>query len=47
MMESLVNYLAFFDGNKRVGFAAMHTFLLVNGFDLDIGSKAAYEFMNS
>jgi death-on-curing protein len=45
MMESLVNNLAFFDGNKRVGFAAMHTFLLVNGFDLDIGSKAAYEFM--
>ena len=23
----------------------MHTFLLVNGFDLDVSSKAAYEFM--
>jgi len=23
----------------------MHTFLLVNGFDLDVGSKTAYEFM--
>ena len=23
----------------------MHTFLLVNGYDLDVSSKAAYEFM--
>jgi prophage maintenance system killer protein len=23
----------------------MHTFLLLNGFDLDVSSKAAYEFM--
>ena len=23
----------------------MHTFLLVNGLDLDVNSKAAYEFM--
>ncbi len=33
------------DGNKRVGFATVHTFLLVNGFDLDVNSRAAYEFM--
>jgi prophage maintenance system killer protein len=33
------------DGNKRVGFAVAHTFLLVNGFDLDVGTKAAFEFM--
>ncbi|MGA9305647.1 MAG: type II toxin-antitoxin system death-on-curing family toxin [Candidatus Sulfotelmatobacter sp.] len=45
LLESLVNNHAFLDGNKRVGFAAAHTFLLVNGFDLDLSSKAAYEFM--
>src|SRR5580692_3518518 len=45
LLESLVNNHAFIDGNKRVGFAAVHTFLLVNGFDLDVGSKAAYGFM--
>jgi death on curing protein len=45
LLESLVNNHAFLDGNKRVGFAAMHTFLLVNEFDLDIPSKAAFEFM--
>lgn len=45
LLESLVNNHAFVDGNKRVGFAAMHTFLLVNGFDLDLSSKAAFEFM--
>jgi prophage maintenance system killer protein len=33
------------DGNKRVGFAAMHTFLLVNEFDLDLCSNAAYRFI--
>jgi death-on-curing protein len=45
LLESLVNNHAFLDGNKRVGFAAMHTFLLVNGSDLGVSSKAAYEFM--
>jgi death-on-curing protein len=45
LFESLVNNHAFVDGNKRVGFAAMHTFLLVNGFDLDVSGKAAFEFM--
>jgi death-on-curing protein len=45
LLESLVNNHAFLDGNKRVGFATMHTFLLVNGFDSDVGSKTAYEFM--
>jgi death on curing protein len=45
LLESLVNNHAFLDGNKRLGFAAMHTFLLVNGFDLDVSSRAAYEFM--
>jgi death on curing protein len=45
LLESLVNNQAFLDGNKRVGFAAAHTFLLVNGFDLDVGSRAALEFI--
>jgi death on curing protein len=45
LLESLVNNHAFLDGNKRVGFAMMHTFLLVNGFELDVSSKTAYGFM--
>jgi death-on-curing protein len=45
LLESLVNNHAFVDGNKRVGFAAAHTFLLINGFDMDVSSKAAGEFM--
>jgi len=45
LLESLVNNRAFLDGDKRVGFAAAHTFLLVNGFDLDVSSKAAFEFV--
>ncbi len=45
LFESLVNNHAFLDGNKRVGFAAMHTFLLLNGFDLQVSSQEAYEFM--
>jgi death on curing protein len=45
LLESLVNNHAFLDGNKRVGFAAAHTFLLVNGFDLDVTSKAGFDFM--
>jgi death-on-curing protein len=45
LFESLVNNHAFVDGNKRVGFAAMHTFLLMNGFDLNVTSESAFEFM--
>jgi death on curing protein len=45
LLESLVNNHAFLDGNKRVGFAATHTFLLANGFDLDVSSEAAADFM--
>jgi death-on-curing protein len=45
LFESLVNNHAFVDGNKRVGFAAVHTFLLVNGFDLDVTNRAAFKFM--
>lgn len=45
LLESLVNNHPFVDGNERVGFAAAHTFLLMNGFDLDVSSKAAFEFI--
>jgi death on curing protein len=45
LLESLVNNHPFVDGNKPVGFAAVHTFLLMNGFDLDVSSKAAFEFL--
>ncbi len=45
LFESLVNNHAFVDGNKRVGFAAMHTFLLANGFDLSVSSNVAFGFM--
>ena len=45
LLESLVNNHAFLDGNKRVGFAGMHTFLQMNGFDLDVSSSAAFAFM--
>jgi len=42
LLESLVNNHPFVDGNKRVGFAAAHTFLLVNGFDLDVSTNTAF-----
>lgn len=45
LMESLANNHPFFDGNKRVAFAATHTFLLVNGYDLKVDPHAAYKFM--
>jgi len=45
LMESLANNHPFFDGNKRVAFAATHTFLLLNGYDLAIDPNAAYTFM--
>jgi death on curing protein len=45
LMESLANNHPFLDGNKRIAFAAAHTFLLVNGYDLEVSSLAAYDFM--
>ena len=45
LMESLTNNRPFFDGNKRVAFAATHTFLLMNGHDLNLEPGEAYEFM--
>lgn len=45
LMESLANNHPFLDGNKRIAFGAAHTFLLVNGFDLEVDPQVAYEFM--
>jgi len=45
LLESLVNNHPFLDGNKRIAFAAAHTFLLVNGFDLAVDSSSACEFI--
>jgi death-on-curing protein len=36
LMESLANNRPFLDGNKRAAFASVHTFLLVNGYDLQV-----------
>jgi len=45
LMESLANNHPFFDGNKRVAFAAAHTFLLLSGYDLAIDPNAVYAYM--
>jgi len=45
LMESLANNHPFLDGNKRVAFAAAHTFLLVNGYDLEVKPLVAYAFI--
>jgi death on curing protein len=44
-MESLANNHPFVDGNKPVVLAAAHTFLLVNGHDLEVEQLAAASFM--
>lgn len=45
LMESLANNHPFLDGNKRTAFAAFHTFLLINGYDLEVEPLDAYDFM--
>src|ERR1700720_4189175 len=45
LMESLANNHPFLDGNKRIAFAAAHTFLLVNGYDLEVTPSAAGDFV--
>jgi len=45
LMESLANNHPFLDGNKRVAFAAAHTFLIVNGFDLEVQPLPASDFV--
>lgn len=45
LMESLAINHPFVDDNKRIAFAAAHTFLLLNGFDLDADPTSAFEFI--
>src|SRR5438552_19125482 len=45
LMESLANNHPFLDGNKRIAFAAAHTFLLFNGHDLEVVPLAASDFI--
>lgn len=45
LLESLAINHPFIDGNKRVAFAAAHTFLLVNEFDLEISPASAFDFI--
>ena len=45
LMESLANNHPFLDGNKRIAFAVAHTFLLVNGCDLELEPLAAHKFI--
>lgn len=47
LMESLANNHPFLDGNKRAAFASVHTFLLVNGYDLKASPLNAYKFISS
>jgi death-on-curing protein len=46
IMELLANNHPFLDGNKRTAFASVHTFLLVNGYDLKVDSLSAYKFVS-
>src|SRR5947199_10825796 len=45
LMESLANNHPFIDGNKRVSFAASHTFLPMNGLYLHLAPSKANDFM--
>jgi death on curing protein len=45
LMESLANNHPFLDGNKRIAFAAAHTFLLINGHELDVEPNVAADFV--
>ena len=43
MFESLLMNHAFVDGNKRTAFAALHTFLLINGYELQQSWGSVYK----
>jgi death on curing protein len=45
LMESLCNNHGFLDGNKRIAFAAADVSLRRNGFYIDVGPDAGYEFI--
>jgi len=43
LFESLTNNHPFIDGNKRIGFFAMDTFLRLNGFYINCDNEEAYQ----
>ena len=45
LWESLAQNHPFIDGNKRTAFAAMYTFLAVNGVQLTVNAADAYKFV--
>lgn len=45
LWESLAQNHPFIDGNKRAAFAVMHTFLLINGMQLNVSSDKAFAFI--
>jgi death-on-curing protein len=46
LWESLAQNHAFVDGNKRTAFAAMYTFLAINGARLTAGATETYAFID-
>ena len=46
LWESLAQNHPFADGNKRVAFASMYTFLLLNGLALTADSDLAWDFIS-
>lgn len=46
LWESLSQNRPFVDGDKRTAFAAMYTFLAINGIELKADADQAWEFMS-
>ena len=47
LWESLSRNHPFIDGNKRTAFAAMYTFLAINGVSLTAHSDSAWDFLSA
>ena len=47
LWESLSQNHPFVDGNKRTAFAAMYTFLAINGVSLTADSDSAWDFLSA
>ena len=45
LWESLTMNHGFVDGNKRVGFAATHVFLRINGLDITASARETLQFV--
>ena len=45
LWESLAQNHAFIDGNKRVAFAAMYTFIAINGARFTAGAQETHDFI--